>query len=120
MLQQDEPDDFVIATGQTHSVREFVEETFRRLDLDWRDHVEIDPRYLRPAEVDLLLGDASKARRVLDWRPRVDFKELVRMMVDQDLALAARERILRDSDAAMPVAMPQSPEPRTHPVLVAT
>ena len=119
MLQQNEPDDFVIATGQTHSVREFVEETFRRLDLDWQDHVEIDPRYLRPAEVDLLLGDASKARRVLDWRPRVDFKELVRMMVDQDLAHAARERILRDSDAASPTLILDAVDSQTRPVLVA-
>ena len=95
MLQQDEPGDYVIATGETHSVREFLEETFGCLDLDWRRHVEQDPRYLRPAEVDLLLGDASKARRKLEWKPRVTFKELVRMMVDSDLRIAEREKVLK-------------------------
>ena len=91
MLQADEPDDYVIATGETHSVREFLDETFGHLDLDWKRHVEEDPRYLRPAEVDLLLGDASKARRVLGWEPKVNFKELVRIMVDHDLELARTE-----------------------------
>ena len=86
MLQQDEPDDYVIATGETHSVREFLDEAFGHLDLDWKRFVEIDPRYYRPAEVDLLIGDASKARRKLGWEPRITFKELVRMMVDADLA----------------------------------
>lgn len=84
MLQQDEPDDFVIATGETHSVREFLEEAFSYLDLDWRNYVELDPKYLRPAEVDQLVGDASKAKRVLNWEPKVTFKELVRLMVDAD------------------------------------
>jgi GDPmannose 4,6-dehydratase len=86
MLQQDEPDDYVIATGETHSVREFLDETFGHLDLDWKQFVEIDPRYFRPAEVDLLIGDASKARRKLGWEPKITFKELVRTMVDADLA----------------------------------
>jgi GDPmannose 4,6-dehydratase len=86
MLQQDEADDYVIATGETHSVREFLDEAFGRLDLDWKQFVEIDPRYFRPAEVDLLIGDASKARRKLGWEPKITFKELVRTMVDADLA----------------------------------
>jgi GDPmannose 4,6-dehydratase len=85
MLQQDEPGDYVIATGETHSVREFCQEAFSHVGLDWQDHVKVDPKYFRPAEVDLLLGDASKARRVLGWEPRVTFKELARMMVDADL-----------------------------------
>jgi GDPmannose 4,6-dehydratase len=85
MLQQDRPDDYVIATGETHSVREFCEEAFSYVGLDWRDFVKVDPKYFRPAEVDLLLGDSSKARRVLDWEPLVTFKELARMMVDADL-----------------------------------
>jgi GDPmannose 4,6-dehydratase len=86
MLQQDEPDDYVIATGESHSVREFLDEAFGHLDLDWNRFVEIDPRYFRPAEVDLLIGDASKARRKLGWEPKITFKELVRTMVDADLA----------------------------------
>jgi GDPmannose 4,6-dehydratase len=91
MLQQEKPDDYVIATGQTHSVKEFVEEAFSLLGLDWRKHVEIDQRYIRPTEVDLLLGDYSKARKVLGWKPKVSFKELVRIMVEADLELAKRE-----------------------------
>ena len=86
MLQQEQPDDFVIATGETHAVREFLDEAFGYLDLDWKDYVEIDPRYFRPAEVDLLIGDASKARQKLGWTPKVSFRELVRMMIDADLA----------------------------------
>jgi GDPmannose 4,6-dehydratase len=106
MMQIDKADDFVIATGESHSVREFVEQTFALLDLDWREHVSIDPRYFRPAEVDLLHGDASKARRVLGWKPKVDFKKLVRLMVDHDLRLAEQERILVDrpkKSAAPPI-----------------
>jgi GDPmannose 4,6-dehydratase len=91
MLQQENPDDYVIATGEMHSVRDLLEASFGQLDLDWSKHVEIDPRYFRPAEVDLLVGDATKARKVLGWRPRVDWKTLVKMMVDHDMALAARE-----------------------------
>ena len=85
MLQQDEPEDFVIATGEAHSVREFLDEAFSYMDLDWQQYVEIDPRYFRPTEVDFLLGDATKARQRLNWQPRVTFKELVRIMVDADL-----------------------------------
>ncbi len=85
MLQQDQPDDYVIATGETHSVKEFCEEAFGHVDLDWSKYVEIDERYFRPAEVDLLIGDASKAKNVLGWEPKVKFKELVRLMVDADV-----------------------------------
>jgi GDPmannose 4,6-dehydratase len=86
MLQQDEPDDYVIATGEPHSVREFAERAFEHLGLDWEKHVVSDPRFLRPAEVDHLVGDASKAREGLGWEPRTSFRELVGMMVDADLA----------------------------------
>jgi len=86
MLQQPEPDDFVIATGQMHSVREFVERAFALVGLDWERHVEIDPRYFRPTEVDELCGDASKAAAVLGWRPRTTFDGLVRLMLEHDLA----------------------------------
>jgi GDPmannose 4,6-dehydratase len=87
MLQQDEPDDFVIATGETHSVRDFLEETFAYLELDWNRYVEIDPRLGRPSEVDLLLGDCTKAQTVLGWKPSVTFAGLARIMIDSDLAL---------------------------------
>jgi GDPmannose 4,6-dehydratase len=90
MLQQPKPDDFVIATGETHSVRDFLDEAFEYVDLDWNEYVRIDPRYYRPTEVDLLLGDASKARKILGWEPRVKFKELVRMMVDADIDAEAK------------------------------
>ena len=85
ILQQDKPDDFVIATGETHSVREFCEEAFAHAGLDWNKYIEIDERYFRPAEVDLLIGDASKAKRVLGWVPKTRFKDLVKLMVDADL-----------------------------------
>ncbi len=85
MLQQDTPEDFVIATGEAHSVQEFLEEAFAYQDLDWRQYVEIDPRYFRPTEVESLLGDASKARQRLGWQSKVTFSELVRLMVDADL-----------------------------------
>ncbi len=91
MMQADKPEDYVIATGKTHSIREFLDEAFGYLDLDWNKHVEIDPRYYRPTEVDLLLGDATKARDELGWEPKVNFKELVRLMMDSDLALAQQE-----------------------------
>ncbi|MBX7252739.1 MAG: GDP-mannose 4,6-dehydratase [Candidatus Promineofilum sp.] len=87
MLQQDHPDDFVIATGETHSVEQFLDVAFEHLDLDWREYVVQDERYMRPAEVDLLVGDPSKAGRILGWEPRVSFAELVRMMVDADLVM---------------------------------
>ncbi len=94
MLQQDEPDDYVIATNETHSVREFCEKAFGRLGLDAREFIDIDPRYFRPAEVDLLLGDARKAREKLGWTPRTSFDDLVAMMVDADMDLARREQVL--------------------------
>lgn len=87
MMQLDEPDDFVVATGETHSVREFVQSAFDYARLDWKKCVEIDPRYFRPTEVDILQGDASKARRVLNWEPRTKFEQLVRLMVDADVQL---------------------------------
>lgn len=91
MLQQPAPGDYVVATGETHSVREMCEAAFGYVDLDWKEHVVQDPHYMRPAEVDLLVGDASKAGRVLGWEPMVSFRELVRMMVDNDLELARQE-----------------------------
>jgi GDPmannose 4,6-dehydratase len=91
MLQQSEPDDYVLATGETHSVREFLDVAFDLAGLDWKKHVQIDPRYFRPAEVDILLGDASKARAKLGWQPKVGFEELVKMMVDADLELVRRK-----------------------------
>jgi GDPmannose 4,6-dehydratase len=91
MLQQDQPEDFVIATGEMHSVRELVQEAFQCVGLDWERHVKIDPRYYRPAEVDLLLGDPSKAKSRLGWQPKVSFKDLVRIMVDSDMEKAHRE-----------------------------
>jgi GDPmannose 4,6-dehydratase len=91
MVQADEPDDYVIATGESHSIKDFLGETFGYLDLDWKEYVDIDPRYYRPAEVDLLVGDAGKARRVLGWESTISFTELVRLMVDHDLELARRE-----------------------------
>lgn len=104
MLQADEADDFVIATGENHSVREFLDEAFGYLDMDWKEYVETDPRYYRPAEVDLLLGDASKARRVLGWEPKVGFKELVRLMVDHDLNLARMENLQKNAGQILPQA----------------
>jgi GDPmannose 4,6-dehydratase len=87
MLQQDQPDDYILATNETHSVREFVELAFERVGLDWKEFVKHDGRYERPAEVDLLIGDATKAKKILNWEPQVRFEELVRIMVDADLAL---------------------------------
>jgi GDPmannose 4,6-dehydratase len=100
MLQQPQPDDFVVATGETHSVREFLDEVFGQLGLDWKRHVEIDPRYFRPAEVDLLLGDAAKARQVLGWKPGVTFKTLAKMMTEADWELARRERYVKERGSA--------------------
>jgi GDPmannose 4,6-dehydratase len=100
MLQQEEPDDYVVATGETHSVEEFLELTFRQVGLPWRQFVETDPRYLRPSEVDLLLGDAAKAREKLGWRPKTSFRELVRLMVDSDWELARNEAALAARKAA--------------------
>lgn len=91
MLQAAQPHDYVIATGETHSVREFLEEAFVQAGLNWQDHVEIDPRYFRPTEVDLLIGDSSKARAALGWQPKVTFKALVKMMVDADMRDVEKE-----------------------------
>jgi GDPmannose 4,6-dehydratase len=96
MLQQDQPDDYVVATGETWTVKDFLERSFSRVGLDWHDYVEFDPRYLRPSEVDLLIGDAGKARQKLGWSPRTSFDELVRIMVDADLeAEGQSHRIVR-------------------------
>jgi GDPmannose 4,6-dehydratase len=95
MLQQDEPNDYVIATGETHSVQEFVELTFSAVELDWNDYVEIDPRYFRPSEVDILLGDPAKAKRELGWSPATTFQELAELMVESDWKLAKQEVILQ-------------------------
>ncbi len=92
MLQQDKPDDYVVATGETHSVRELLELAFSYFDLDYRDFVEFDTKYTRPSEVDVLLGDATKTRETLGWKPEVDFRGLVKMMIEHDLELARREK----------------------------
>src|ERR1035437_10359230 len=100
MLQQDKPDDFVIATGETYSVKEFVERVFTKLDLDYNKYVVVDKRYFRPTEVDVLLGDSTKARKVLGWQPKVTFDTLVDMMIAADLELAKKEKILIDAGFA--------------------
>ncbi|MGH7073873.1 MAG: GDP-mannose 4,6-dehydratase [Stellaceae bacterium] len=97
MLQQDEPGDYVVATGEAHSVREFVEAAFAELGLDWQEHVKFDPRYLRPTEVDALCGDSTRARSKLKWAPKVGFAELVQIMVQHDLRLARQERLLKSA-----------------------
>jgi GDPmannose 4,6-dehydratase len=97
MLQQEHPEDYVIATGQTHTVRQFCQRAFGRLGLDYEDYVEIDPRYFRPTEVELLQGDAGRAESKLGWKPRIGFEQLADMMVDDDLELAHRERTLIDA-----------------------
>ncbi len=96
MLQQERADDYVVATGDSHSVKEFVEEVFSYLELDWRKYVEVDSRYYRPSEVDILQGDASKAKRLLKWKPKVTFKELAKMMTDADMKLARQEQIIKE------------------------
>jgi len=101
MLRGDRPDDYVIATGEAWSVRDFLDLAGERLNLDWREHVEVDPRYFRPTEVDYLLGDASKARRELGWEPRISFRELVHMMVDDDLKTAERDSMLVNAGYAV-------------------
>ncbi len=103
MLQQETPDDYVVATGETHSVEEFVDEAFGYLDLDWHDHVVQDPKFYRPAEVDLLVGDPSKAGKILGWEPTVDFRALVRLMVDADL------RAIQHPRAGYPPASEEAP-----------
>ncbi|OGQ84495.1 MAG: GDP-mannose 4,6-dehydratase [Deltaproteobacteria bacterium RIFOXYA12_FULL_58_15] len=102
MLQHPTPETFVVATGESHSVREFVQAVFGKLGLDWQKHVEIDPRYFRPTEVDDLQGDATKARELLGWQPRTTFAELVDMMVEADLELARQEKTLKDAGHHVP------------------
>ena len=97
MLQQDKADDFVIATGETHSVKEFAEIVFNKLNLDYKKYVAIDQRYFRPTEVDALLGDSTKARKVLGWQPKVSFEKLIDMMIDADMELAQKEKTLLDA-----------------------
>jgi len=97
MLQHEKPDDYVIATGHAHSVSEFLDLAFGCVDLNWRKHIEIDPRYFRPAEVDVLVGDASKAASILGWEPRVSFAELVEMMIEADMELARKEKLLAEN-----------------------
>jgi GDPmannose 4,6-dehydratase len=96
MMQAEKSDDYVIATGETHSVKEFVQEVFSYLDMDWKEYVKIDPWYYRPSEVDLLQGDSTKARKELGWEPKVGFHELVRLMVDHDLGIAKEEKQIMD------------------------
>ena len=96
MLQHSEPNDFVVATGEAYSVREFIELAFSQAGLDWQQHVAIDPRYFRPTEVDYLLGDASKVRKALGWQPSTSFEQLVQMMVASDLKLAGQERLIHE------------------------
>jgi GDPmannose 4,6-dehydratase len=96
IIQQDKPDDFVIATGESRSVREFLDEVFGYLGLDWNKYVVVDPRYFRPSEVDVLQGDATKARKLLGWKPKITFKELAKIMTDADLELAERDKILAE------------------------
>jgi GDPmannose 4,6-dehydratase len=110
MMQADRADDYVIATGETHSVREFLEKTFGLLDLDYRKYVAHDTRYDRPAEVDLLLGDGSKARRTLGWEPKVTFDGLVQMMVDADMVLAHEELAVRRHQRSLGSGRPDSPQ----------
>jgi GDPmannose 4,6-dehydratase len=100
MLQQDQPDDYVVATGIAHSVRDLVEVAFARVGLDWQKHVRVDPAFLRPAEVDHLIGDPTKARTVLGWHSKVDFKRLVEMMVDEDMARVASAPPARSGNPA--------------------
>ncbi|MGB0369718.1 MAG: GDP-mannose 4,6-dehydratase [Opitutales bacterium] len=97
MLQQDNPDDYVCATNETHTVKEFVEETFGLLDLDWKEYVKFDPRYERPAEVDLLIGDPAKLKKQIGWEPKVKFKELVKIMTESDLKLARKELAIKEA-----------------------
>lgn len=97
MMQQEEPDDYVIATGETHSVREFVEIVFGKLGLDYTKHVSIDPKYFRPTEVDVLLGDAAKAKKKLGWTPKVSFEQLIDMMIEADMESAKKEKTLKDA-----------------------
>ena len=97
ILQQEQPDDYAIATGETHSVREFAQRVFEKLDLDFDQYVAIDQRYFRPTEVDVLLGDASKARKQLGWQPKVTFEGLIDMMIAADMEISKKEKTLREA-----------------------
>ena len=94
MLQHKQPDDWVLATGETHTVKEFAEKTFEKLDLNWEDYVEVSEKYFRPNEVDYLLGDSTKASKELSWKPKTSFDELIDMMIESDLNLGKRELVL--------------------------
>jgi GDPmannose 4,6-dehydratase len=98
MLQQDTPDDYVIATGESHSVRDFLSEAFGTMGMDWQEYVEIDPRYFRPTDAEEYRGDASKAREKLGWEPTVKFKPLVKLMVEHDWKLAKQEKLIANSE----------------------
>ena len=98
MLHQDKADDYVVATREMHSVREFLDEVFSCLDLDWQKYVEIDERYFRPSEVDLLNGDAGKAKKELGWEPKIKFKDLAKLMTDADMKIAQREKLISDNE----------------------
>ena len=102
MQQQQDPDDYVMATGEAHSVGDLVELAFAAASLDWRRHVEVDRRYFRPTEIDVLRGDATKAREVLGWKPRVTFSDLIKMMVEHDIDLARRQRAVSQAGFADP------------------
>jgi GDPmannose 4,6-dehydratase len=108
MLQQDEPQDYVIATGETHSIHELLEEAFSYAGLDWRQHLEIDQRYYRPAEVDLLIGDSSKAKRKLGWEAKIKFRDLVRLMIDADMEAAKKEAHMNGYQSSKPNLDPVS------------
>ena len=97
MLQQDKPDDYIICTGICYSVKDFLIKVFDYLNLDWKEHIKIDAKYFRPSEVDLLCGNNTKARKKLGWEPKADIDDLVKMMVDSDMEIAKREKIIRDS-----------------------
>tara|TARA_B100000427_G_scaffold40044_2_gene28871 strand:+ start:8873 stop:9904 length:1032 start_codon:yes stop_codon:yes gene_type:complete len=102
MLQHDEPDDWVLATGEAHSVKEFAKVAFEAVDLNWEEYIVSDDKYLRPNEVNHLLGDSSKARKKLNWEPKVSFEDLVKMMVNHDLELAAKEKVLNENGMLAP------------------
>lgn len=111
MLQQSKPDDYVVATGETHTVQEFVETAFASAGLAWKDHVKIDPRYYRPTEVDLLVGDPSKAKKLLNWTPKVKFKDLVRIMVEADVKLAQTEALAQKHALSVNLPAPAATRP---------
>ena len=100
MLQQDKPGDYVVATGETHTIKEFLDIAFNYVNLDWHNHVKFDPRYLRPAEVDILIGDPSNTQEKLGWKPSIDFPGLVKLMVDADLEAIGLAPVRKQSDAA--------------------